>query len=71
MLLPKIAKIIVTKIPKKTPNQSCRLFLESNGVNPPRTAAANVSFAKSRKNEAIFSFLTRSFSSFVIRLSLL
>lgn len=70
MLLPNSANTIVTIIPRNTPNQSCRLFLESNGVKPPNTAAANVSFAKSKKNEAIFSFLTRSFSSLVILLFL-
>lgn len=70
MLLPNFANTIVTIIPRNTPNQSCRLFLESNGVKPPNTAAAKVSFAKSRKKEAIFSFLTRSFSSLVILLFL-
>lgn len=66
ILLPITAKTIVTTTPNKTVSQSSRLFFDSNGVMPPNTAAANVSFARSKKNDAIFSFLTLSFSSFVI-----
>lgn len=69
-MFPIPANITVTITPKITPNQSRKLFFASKGVKPPNTDAANVSFPKSKKKEAIFSFLTRSFSSLVILLFL-